>query len=155
MSYKSTLKINSKLFDKRERAAAGGRAAYKSAKVFKKATVQRMVKSVPRGRIDTYENLPNNRGRGFQRRFRRSARGQRPAIETTTLINAVSDKKLNETSAEVFIADRKNPRNGASARVYAEILQTKLDRPIMNKDDKRIAEIEFKFRVQKEIEKLL
>ena len=43
--------------------------------------------------------------------------------------------QLIAAATEVFIAPKANPSNGASADRYAEILQEKLDRPIMTKLD--------------------
>ena len=99
-----------------------------------------MVESKPAGRTERYEG---GGGRGFTRGFRRSRRGQRPAVETTTLINAVQMQKTGDLSATVDIAEKINPKNGESAREYAERLQTKMQRKIMVAEDLAEANLDF------------
>ena len=145
------VKLESLIFDKVKRRAVISSAVSKSAKVFKEATRRRMVESKPSGRIEERGRA----GKGFSRRFRRSARGQRPAVDTGTLINALSDKKTGEFSSEVFIADKTNPRNKANAKDYGERLQTKMSRHITDgSGDQRIAELEFKNRCEKVVDEL-
>lgn len=57
-----------------------------------------------------------------------------------TLVNATSDRRIGEFVCEVYIAERMNPENGAVASNYAEILQERLDRPIMSPGDAAEAE---------------
>src|SRR5688572_27460215 len=120
----------SKIFDKATRRQVISNLISKSAKGFKRQTQERMIKGPHTGR-----QYAKKRGAGFRRAHRASAAGQRPSPDTMTLVNAVSDRKTSEMSAEVFIAERINPENGTTASRYAEILQNNLNRPIMSEGD--------------------
>lgn len=150
--FKSSLKLDAKIFNKSARRAAFSSAVSRSARNFKESTRRKMVESVPAGRTELYAG---GEGRGFTRGFRRSRRGQRPAVETTTLINALQMKRTGELSATVDIADKKNPRNGESAKDYAERLQTKMQRKIMVEEDIREAREDFDSQNNKALASLL
>jgi hypothetical protein len=137
--------LDSKIFDTKSLRREISQAVLKSAKVFKEATRRRMVESRPTGRV--YPKRTG--GRGFSRAHRASRRGQRPAVDTTTLINALNATRTGEFEALVDIANRTNPENGENARDYAERLQNNMGRPIMDKDDARIAEIELTHRINR------
>jgi hypothetical protein len=107
----------------------------KSARKFKRSTQEKMLKGVHSGRL-----YKKKRGSGFTRSHLASAIGQRPAPDTLTLVNAISDRSLGDYKAEVYIAERINPESGTLASNYGEILQNKLDRPIMSADDADEAE---------------
>lgn len=151
MSFKSILKLQSPLFDTSKIRAAASMAVGKTAKQFKNYTRQKMIKSSPSGKL--YEKTA--RGAGTRRFHRASARGQRPAPDTMTLVNAVSDRKTGEFSAEVFIADKINPENGANARDYAGRLQNKMNRPIMQEADARIHGSLLELELEKAIKNLI
>lgn len=145
------IKLESLIFDKQKRRSVISSAVTRTAKSFKESTRRRMVESKPAGRIQER----GKGGKGFVRRFRRSAKGQRPAVETGTLINALSDKSTGEFSAEVFLADKINPENKANAREYGERLQTKMNRHITDgSGDQKIAELELKYRCEKALKEL-
>jgi len=150
----TTVKLDSKIFNLSEFRQALSSAVYKSAKVFQSATVDKMVESVPRGRIDKYKGK-QSKGFGFSRGFRRSARGQRPAVETGTLIRAVETTRNGEFVATVFIKHSTNPRNRADAQVYAERLQGQMARAIMTREDARIHQIELSYNIDKTVKRFL
>jgi hypothetical protein len=131
---RSIVTLDSKIFDRATRGQKLQSFVNRQAKEFKRLTQTRMIESkatgviVPRRKVSRY-------GPGFERRHQRSSRGQRPAIETTNLMNAVDDRQTSETSAEVFIQPRPNPETGQSASEYGEILQEKLGRRIMDEQD--------------------
>ena len=150
--FKSILKLDAKIFNKSARKSAFSSVVSKSARNFKESTRRKMVESAPSGRIERYLG---GAGKGFTRGFRRSAKGQRPAVETSTLINAIDARKTGELSAVVDIKDVRNPRNGESARDYAERLQTKMNRKIMTKQDVDEADKDFQDRANKALISLL
>lgn len=137
MAIKAIAKLDSPIFDRTARSSKVSSFVSRSAKKFKSGTKQKMIKGPHTGSL--YEK---KRGAGFRRAHRASQRGQRPSPDTMTLVNAISDRMLSGTSAEVYIAERVNPENGTLASNYGEILQTKLDRPIMTADDALEAEKE-------------
>lgn len=72
---------------------------------------------------------PRKSGLGFRRFHRASARGERPAPDTTNLINSVESTKLSALRYSVFVDDAKAP--------YGKWLQNPegLDRPIATLED--------------------
>lgn len=122
--------LNSMVFKYAQRRQAKSAFIGRQAKDFKNLTQRRMIAGPQTGRRYT-----RRRGAGFVREHVASTVGQRPAPDTMTLVNAVNDKRLTETSAEVFIGPKINPTNGTVADVYADILQNKLNRPIMTASD--------------------
>lgn len=99
MSFKSTLNLNSQIFDAAQRKAAGGRAARKAARKFRDETRKKMVFGKPSGKI--YER---DAGDGFVRRHRASRRGEVPAVLTGNLANkATKFRSVSATSAETYI----------------------------------------------------
>jgi inosine-uridine nucleoside N-ribohydrolase len=145
------VKLDSKIFNKAVRAQAISAAVGKSAKVFKEATRRRMVESSPAGKIEER----GKQGKGFSRRFRRSKSGQRPAVDTTTLINALADHRTSDQTVIVEVDNKTNPRNGAKAKDYAERLQGKMNRKIMTAEDAKIAQAEFNYRMNRVLGELV
>ncbi len=127
MSSQTRVHLDSRIFNSAELKRALSNAVGRAAKDFKTDVRQRMIKASVSGIV-----YRKGRGRGFTRSHRASARGQSPAPDTLTLARAVTDSKTGDASARVEIANRINPENGQNAREYAEILQEKMDRPIMN-----------------------
>lgn len=145
-----TVELNAKIHDKRERVRVLGRVPGEAAKRHKDRTRRQMIEGPQTGNLYRRKNGP-----GFRRSHRASARGQRPAPDTFTLVNAVSDKRTGEMSAEVFIAERINPRNGANASDYAEILQNNMGRPIMTGGDAINADREMNKLAENALQELL
>lgn len=102
-------------------------------------TKQRMDEGPQTGRL-----YRKKRGTNFRRSHRASARGQRPAVDTGTLKNSVAMTPTGDLSVKVHIKDRINPQSGTSETKIAEILQNKLDRPIMNFADAAEAQAKMK-----------
>ena len=143
-----TIQLDSAIFRAAEVRRAISNAVRKQARIYKREVVRRMVESKPRGRV-----YPRRRGKGFKRFHRASALGQRPAVDTGTLINAVEDRSVSEFSAVVQIGHRYNRRQ--NARDYARILQERLGRPIMTDQDARNVEDEFRARIERAINALI
>lgn len=122
--------LTSPIFDKAKRSQAFSNFVGKQAKDFKVLTRDRMVQSLASGRLYSRKG-----GFGFRRKHRASAPGQRPSPDSFTLVNAVAERDLSPLHSQVYIADVTNPANGTIASKYAEILQTKLSRPIMSSAD--------------------
>lgn len=154
MSFKSDLKLDAGIFDSAKRKRVFSNVAMRSARNMKESLRKKMVDSKPSGRIEHYED-ENSRGRGFHRRFRRSARGQRPAVETTTLSSAFEAKRTGDFSAIVDIADHINPKNGESAKDYGARLQEEMGRLVMTKEDAAEAEKDFNRRSANALSDLL
>lgn len=131
MPVSSKFSPTSGIFDKSTRAQKFSNFISRKAKDFKQTTKNRMIQGSHTG-VD-YEKRP--RGANFKRAHRASAPGERPSPDTVTLVNAISDRKLSDTVAEVFIAPKMNPENGALASDYGEILQTFRNRKIMTAED--------------------
>jgi hypothetical protein len=146
----TTIKLDSKIFDKGVRRAAISSGIGKSAKVFKEATRRRQIEGKPSGKV-----YPKKKGgKGFGRAHRASRKGQRPAPDTGTLANATVDIKTGEFSVSVEIANKVNPENGANAKDYAERLQGKMQRKIMTSEDAKVAQAEMNYRMNKVISDL-
>lgn len=124
------VKLDSLVFNKAERTRAFTSLIVRSAKEFKQLTKDRMNFEQHTGVV-----YRRGRGRGFTRSHRASAVGERPAPDTTTLVNAVADRQVSNLESEVFIEDKINTSNGTVASKYASILQNKLRRPIMSDQD--------------------
>lgn len=139
MAFESKFTADSPIFDKPAREQHFTNLVSRSAKEFKQLTKDRMIKGPWTGIL--YER---RRGATFRRSHRASAKGQRPSPDTMTLVNAVSDRKTGDLSAEVYIAEKVNPSNGTLASDYAEILQNHLERPIMSEGDRFEAEAKMK-----------
>ena len=129
--------LQSKIFNSREVRREISNMLSKRRKKFREKTKRRMIDGPHTGRLYARES-----GRGFRRSHRASAKRQRPSPDTMTLVNAISDKSTGELSGKVFVAEKRNPRNGQIASKYAEILQTQLERPIMTKNDAAIEQKE-------------
>lgn len=112
--------LRSQIFSDTARRQAFSNFVTRERKDFKDLTKRRMIESRPLGR-----NYRRKRGASFTRFHQASARGQRPAIDTGTLLNSIQDRRTGDFSGEVFA--------GAD---YAKYLQSeRLDRPIMNEQD--------------------
>lgn len=133
-----TVKLEAGIFNRTARRQAFANFVGRQAKDYKNLTKTRMIRSKPAGRL-----YKRRSGAGFRRFHRASAPGQRPAIDTGTLLNAVSDRRVSDYSVTVFIAPRPNPRSRITADIYAERLQNKLDRPIMDHLDRAEAQRKF------------
>jgi hypothetical protein len=139
MAFRSTLKLDSKIFDKAARRREFSQIVRTSAKEFRQAIRDKMINSPHTGRL--YERRG---GAGFRRRHQASRRGERPAPDTFRLVNSVVDAKTGEFSASVEVkAD------------YGEILQREHEREIMTENDVREAEQEFNRRAVDALRKLL
>lgn len=133
MSFKSQLKLGSRFFNSSERRKAFGESANQAAQNFRQSLKQKMIDSVPAGRVDII-----GEGSGFQTRFRRSRRGQRPAIQTRRLLNSIRAKRTGDLSSEVtVIAETDEGFN------YGEDLQQNLGRKILTAEDEKEAEKDF------------
>ncbi len=129
--------LESKIFDKTVRQQAVTNLISRQSRDFRDKTKGNMIESRPTGHLYRRKG-----GAGFRRSHIASSIGQRPSPDTLTLANAVTQKMTGDTTAEVFIAERVNPVNGQAASKYAEILQTKLERPIMSPADAEAAQAE-------------
>lgn len=119
------LRLDSAIFDEAERRQRFARFPRRQARDFKNLTKKRIIQSKPSGRL-----YRRRSGTGFQRFHQASARGQRPAIDTGTLLNSIKDRRIGEYQAEAFA--------GAE---YAQYLQSeRLNRPIMSERDAREAQ---------------
>lgn len=120
-------------------------AVVNTAKYYEAETRQRILSSVPSGR------LYKRRG-GFHRA---SAKGQRPAVDTANLLRSFRTRELSMLRQIVEVAPNRNPRNGAKADFYAAILQFKRDRKIMTDDDAKQAEKVLDREVAKAVRRLI
>ncbi len=137
MAFSSKLNLDSQFFKPRVRDAAFAAAIYESAQDFRQSLKQKMIDSIPSGRVESI-----GRGTGFETRFQRSRRGQRPAIQTGRLLNSVRAKRLSERSAEVsVIAETDAGYN------YGEELQNSLGREILTNEDEKEAQTDFNARL--------
>jgi|GEM_PF-5296872 len=128
--------LNSPIFNDVARRQAVSGFPRQQSRDFKNLTKRRIIESRAGGRL-----YKRKGGLGFTRSHRASASGQRPAIDTGTLLNAISDRRISEMSAEAYIAPASNPKGGTSADVYAGYLQDNLDRPIMSESDAAEAQV--------------
>lgn len=116
--------LNSPVWDDLKQSDIVSRCLTKLAKRFKSERVDAMVAGPHTGIL--YRRPGPT---GAQRFHRASARGERPAPDTTNLINSVEDQKLSPTQHTVYVDDAKAP--------YGKWLQDEgnLDRPIANLQD--------------------
>lgn len=119
--------LNSPVWNDLQRNDVVSRCLTRLAKRFKTERVEAMVAGPATGIL-----YKKGSGAGFQRFHRASARGERPAPDTTNLINSVQDLKLAALQHAVYVDDSSAP--------YAKWLQDPevLDRPIMTLDDAEI-----------------
>lgn len=108
------------------------------ARDFRQLTKQRMIESKPAGNFTGFKDKSDVASR--RRGHRASAPGQRPAIETGNLLNAIAEKQVNDTTSEVYILPLPNRRDQVKANIYGWILQNILNRPIMDGSDVKIAQ---------------
>jgi hypothetical protein len=127
---RTAVSFTSQVFDKAVRQQKLTSMISRSSRDFRESTKTQMVEGLHTGRVYRRKS-----GAGFRRSHIASAVGQRPSPDTLTLVNAVTQEMTGPDSAQVFIAEKINPLNGAVASNYAEILQEKLDRPIMDERD--------------------
>lgn len=114
--------LNSPVWNDLQRAEVVSRCLTRLAKRFKTERVAAMVAGPHTGVL--YKPKLGGPGPGFNRFHRASARGERPAPDTTNLINSVEDLKLATLQHAVYVDDSKAP--------YGKWLQDPdvLDRPI-------------------------
>ncbi|HEX8289820.1 MAG TPA: hypothetical protein VF556_17695 [Pyrinomonadaceae bacterium] len=146
MSFKSTLKLDSKLFDETERKRILAAPVRQSAKEFKTDLKNKMIFGPHTGRETT---RGKESGDGFTRKHRASRRGERPAPDTNSLVNSIEDKPLSEFSAIVEVT---KPYTDSSGE---EVLQGKLGRKIMTSEDVDEAEKKFNDRARRALISLL
>ncbi len=154
MTFNSKLKLDAGIFNAPERKRVFSNLPMRAAREMKESLRKKMIDSRPAGRVVIYEG-ENSRGTGFGRRFRRSARGQRPAPETTTLSSAFQAKRTGDNSAVVDIADKINPRNGESAKDYGAELQSDFARLVMTPEDVSEARESFNRDCQQKLKDLI
>lgn len=106
-----------------------GAAVMNAAKAYEAETRRRILSSKPTGTL-------YKRRRGFHRA---SARGQRPAVDSATMLRSFRTRQLSLLKAIVELAPNRSP-DGASVRFYAEVLQERRGRKIMTDDDAKKAE---------------
>lgn len=111
--------LNSPVWSTPQSSEVISRCLTRLAKRFKVETIEKMVAGPHTGIL--YEK---GEGHDFKRFHRASARGERPAPDTTNLINSVEDLKLATLQHAVYVDDSKAP--------YGKWLQDPevLDRPI-------------------------
>lgn len=121
------VELTSPVWHDLERNEIVSRCLTRLAKRFKTERIAAMVAGPHTG-----VNYKRTGGGGFQRFHRASARGERPAPDTTNLINSVEDLKLAALQHAVYVDDNKAP--------YGKWLQDPdvLDRPIATKADAEI-----------------
>lgn len=118
------VELTSPVWNDQQRAEVVSRCLTRLAKKFKAERVEAMVAGPATGRL-----YKRKAGGNFQRFHRASARGERPAPDTTNLINSVEDLKLATLQHAVYVEDSKAP--------YGKFLQDPdvLDRPIATLGD--------------------
>lgn len=124
---KTTFTLTDPIF-KRERVIARmEKAVSDTAELFKASTEQNMRTSVPKGRL-------YKRKGGFHRA---SAPGQRPAIDSGNLVNAIQVRQESKLQQVVDVAPNTRGRTRTPASKYAAILQfwAKRNRRIMTERD--------------------
>ena len=119
-------------------------AVLNAAKAYEAETRRRILSSSPAGRI-------YKRGRGFHRA---SAAGQRPAVDSATLIRSFRTRQPSLLRAIVDVKPNRGARGRAKADFYAAILQFKRGRKIMTDDDAKKAEPVLEREVQKAVGRL-
>lgn len=139
MAFQSELRLDSEIFNREKRRAAGGRAVRKTARDFAGNLQDKMEDSPHTGRVVT-----KARGENFRVRHQQSRRGQRPAPFTRKLKNSIRAKRLSEIESIVEI--------GAE---YAERLQRDLGRVIVSKKDEAEGQNELDRNREIELGKLL
>lgn len=127
MPFKSSLKLNAKIFNPQERKRAFSRVPSKAARAFRDSTKKAMLESNPTGNL-----VKKRSGKGFQRFHRQSRRGERPSPDTLNLVNSITAQKTGGMSAKTQITAE-----------YGARLQEDLNRPIMSDADVEKAEKDF------------
>lgn len=116
---KTITNLDSPIFDNVRRNQAISSFFTRQRKDFKNLTKRRLIESRPSGKL-----YKRSGGSSFRRSHRASARGQRPAIDTGTLLNSINDRRTGIFSGEV-----------SADAPYSNILQDKLDRKIFRQSD--------------------
>lgn len=147
---RTDVELTSPIFDPVAREVPAEVFVGRQALDFKVVTKGRMIESRATGNLYARRSGP-----GFKRSHRASSVGQRPAPDTLTLVNAITDRMTSPTTAEVFVAERINPLNGQAASKYADILQFGLDRPIQSDEDAAEAEAKMLRESPEMIQKLI
>lgn len=143
MPIKFKQQFDSLIFKPGKRAQVVSNALTRVGKRFKQKTKDQMVRSQPTGRL-----YRKSAGAGFTRQHRASAWGQRPAVDTTNLVNQVKDRKESQVSVRVYVDDSKAP--------YGKWLQDNLNRPIITEEDvNRFGNNEMKEEMERALRQLL
>jgi hypothetical protein len=132
---RTVTKLESKIFDTVIREQTMTTFVSQEIRDHKVLTQRQQIESQASGQL-----YPRRRGPGFRRFHRASAPGQRPAPDTLTLVNAISDQMTSDMTGEVYIAPNVNPENKQTADVYGAILQERLGRPISDDGDAATAQ---------------
>jgi hypothetical protein len=119
--------------------AAGNNALATTTTGFKQSTKQKMIQGPHTGK--TYARKS---GKGFRRFHRASTKGERPSPDTFKLVNSIESRRIGELKTEI-----------TANTPYADILQEKLDRPIMTEKDAKEAEIELQRSYEEALRKLI
>lgn len=86
-----------------------------------------MIESKPAGRTETIAETG-----GFRARFRRSRRGQRPAVQTRYLLNSIFARRTGDTSAKTEVAAEyadklQSPEFGRLVMTEADVAEANRD----------------------------
>lgn len=108
MSFRTSVRLDSKIFKSAERRRALSVVVSKNARDFRESTKRKMRDSTPTGKV--YER--GGRGAGFRRSHRASARGERPAPDSGNLLRNVKSRDVSELHSVVEVDTN-----------YADILQ--------------------------------
>lgn len=142
MTYRVSVKLESKIFQPGAVRRALEHAVTKAAKDFKFSTRAKMVDSPHTG-----ANPARVRGESFAATRRRSARGERPQRQSGNLERNVKDIKTSDLSAAVYVDEAGAP--------YARLLVEDLGRIIMSEQDRAEAEINLTREANLKIQSLL
>lgn len=145
MSFKSSLQLDSPIFDKAKRSGAIRRVVRQSAKEFKNSLRGKMINSPHTGKV-----YRRRSGNGFSRGHQASRRGERPAPETFNLANSITDKFINDFEATVEVTAKS--KDGFD---YPEHLQDEMGREIMTEADVEEADRAFQKKANEAIRNLL
>lgn len=148
MSFKSTLKLESKIFNRAAREEATSRTVTKAARFHKDDIRKKMVFGRPTGRVYDREIGGEVGSNSFGlRRHRASRADERPAVFTGNLANrAVKHRRKSESSAEVFVDEQVAP--------YVKKL-IRINRVIITDGDRREAQSVLEGEAAKEIGELV
>lgn len=138
MTFKTTVRLDSKIFNRDEIKRLAGTVAYESAKDFAKDLQNKMEHSPHTGDVVT-----KARGANFRVRHQQSRRGERPSPFTRVLLGSIKARKNGDSS----FVDSDAP--------YADKLIFDDGRVIVADEDLKIAEVNQTTKFNAEILKLL